>query len=316
MTDITTPEVARKIQDLTNTQIKVVRDALGINDFPFQPDKTYIVFDADIGDNYIYLATWNVRSYTITKGDGTQPVSYNDTGGTKTLNYTVAGRYIITIDGFFHGIIFTNNFTNVPQVERDKYIGIYVGSDGSRQLEHDYAFYKAENLEFAIFNLSGLLSTPYGFSLCTKLKVFEAISISEFSNNVFEGCTALKEVNTPMTGRMQQDCFNGCTALKNIDITGSSQLDAAVFDGCTKLNNLNLGSIPTIAANAFDNCTSLTNLFIDYSAGVSIAASSFTNVKLADLYVKGAANLTEAQAVETKLTTGGMVQLAGYRLLY
>ena len=46
MADILTPTTARKTEDFTPTQRTLVKNSLGVVDFPYQPEKTYIVFDA------------------------------------------------------------------------------------------------------------------------------------------------------------------------------------------------------------------------------------------------------------------------------
>ena len=88
---ITTPEQAQQILDLSNAQFNNIRSYFGINDNPFHPGRTYIVFDADSGDNDLHIDTGGSSSYAISKGSGDLATDYTDTGGTKVLNYANAG---------------------------------------------------------------------------------------------------------------------------------------------------------------------------------------------------------------------------------
>jgi len=143
---IPTPINAEKVNELSVIQRGIIRDGLIINDYPFLPNKSYIIFDAVAGSNNLHLATGIATSYTIHRGEGRDSESFSDTGGTKVLTYENDGRYIITIDGDFHGIELTSNIGTVTQTERDKYIAVILGTNAPVAIAA-HSFYKASKLE-------------------------------------------------------------------------------------------------------------------------------------------------------------------------
>jgi hypothetical protein len=181
MADIATPAVARKTEEFTPTQIKLVRDSLGISDDIYQPDRTYIIFDADSGNNNLHIITDTSKTYSITQGDGTQPETFTDTGGTKILNYTAAGRYLITIDGTFNGI----STDGESQAEKDQYIAIIAGSNYPTTIIES-AFKDCTNLTKIVFS-SVTDVEDYAFEGCSlyfaELPVLSTIGAASFSKN-------------------------------------------------------------------------------------------------------------------------------------
>lgn len=357
---ITTPTQAQQILDLTNSQFNTIRAYFGINDNPYQTDKTYIVFDADVGNNNLHIITDASHSYSISKGNGTLPVDYTDIGGTKVLNYTIAGRYLITIDGTFNGI----DTTGASAGDKDKYIEIIGGSNYPTTIVAT-AFQDCENLIYVKFDnvteiltsafLScgylkeidfKILSTPTGvsiFELCSRLKIIKIRQLVTVEFEVFKGCGDLEYIDFPVLTLVEDNGFENCNSLSTIIFPSLTRINNGAFRGCDSLMNIhilnvtliedfgfstslatepdalkyiNLPSITSLGASVFSNRESLNKVDIKYTSGLSIGSNAFNNVNLTDLYVRGAANGTEAAAVETKLTTAGMTQLNAYRLLY
>jgi len=126
---IGTPLTAVLARLLSKAQRDAVRLGYGINDYPYQVDRTYIVFDATAGVNKLHIDTGAAGNYIISKGDGKDEIGYNDTGGTKDLTFETAGRYLITIRGNFNGIKMGTDLGPVPQIDRDKYIELIAGTN-------------------------------------------------------------------------------------------------------------------------------------------------------------------------------------------
>ena len=188
---IATPAQAQQILDLSNNQFNTIRSYFGINDNPFQPDRTYIVFDATSGNNTLHLDTGGSTNYSILKGDGTLAVDYTDTGGNKTLNYAVAGRYLIVIDGDFNGI----DTTGATGADKDKYIGIIGGTNYPTTIIAN-AFDSCENLKNVIFT-----------------------SVTTIATEAFLDCIGLQTANIQLATSVQLDSFSGCNKLLSL-ITG------------------------------------------------------------------------------------------------
>ncbi|MDA3953115.1 MAG: leucine-rich repeat protein [Bacteroidales bacterium] len=398
MADISTPTTARKTEDFTATQIALVRNSLGINDYPFYPDRTYITFEAVSGNNNLHIATDASYTYSILKGDGSEILDYTDTGGVKVLNFASAGTYLITIIGDFQGI----DTTGALLSDKDKYISIIGGTNYNTAipatafntcvyLKEFYlisavsiggaAFNGCTSLLYARFpnvttinintflNCTSLTSAVFlgatvigntAFKSCVSLTSAIFPDVNTIGNESFQSCESLVNITFPIATTIGDNafefcaslvnaifpdatsigasCFRLCKSLSSIDFESLISVELQAFDSCNSLITVNfqsattissggfsgcnslidayLPSITTIGSNAFLNATSLKVFSLKYSLGLSITAVAFSTVVLSDLYVIGAANLTEAQEIETKLTIAGMTQLNGYRLLY
>ena len=191
-----TPANAEKVSALSTNQKTIVRQSFGIQDDPMQPERTYIVFDADAGNNDLHLIIGASSTYSILKGDGTLALLYTDTGGTKTLSYDVAGRYLITIDGNFNGI----DTSGETQPEKDKYISIIGGTN-----------YLPTTITLAAF---------HG---CSNLEVFEVPHITAIGDNGFLECVSLSEMYLPNIVNIGSDAFNG-SGLKKLSLSNDGGL--------------------------------------------------------------------------------------------
>jgi len=208
---ISTPEQAQMITDLSQAQLKAIRSYFGINDFPYQEDKIYIVFDADAGDNDLHLIDDAVHEYSISKGDGTLPSSYNDSGGTKTLNYAVAGRYLITIEGTINGIVLRYE----SEADKAKYIDIFTSfNPGTNILS---ATKNGINHDFGVKLSEGKTFTAYSSGT-----IFKGDQIIDYVGSAFD--VRLKDKYIPYMTRFKVEIKNGL-AYVNIDDTTN------IFDG-------------------------------------------------------------------------------------
>ena len=188
-----TPANAEKVSALSTNQKTIVRQSFGIQDDPMQPERTYIVFDADAGNNDLHLIIGASSTYSILKGDGTLALLYTDTGGTKTLSYDVAGRYLITIDGNFNGI----DTSGETQPEKDKYISIIGGS-----------------------NYLPTVITTNAFKSCSNLEAFEVKLLTEIGENSFQDCVKIESIDIRDVVDVRANAFNGCTGLRKMNVRG------------------------------------------------------------------------------------------------
>lgn len=361
MADILTPTTARKTEEFSQTQVDLVRNSLGIADAIYDPAKTYIIFDADAGNNNLYLDTGSIKTYSILKGNGglsgSIATNYNDTGGVKVLNYVTAGRYIITIEGAFNGI----DTTGAIAADKDKYIEIIGGSnypvtipgtafedcENLISVRFDYvtsclgnSFLSCGQLETAYFKVLGTTGLNT-FKSCSKLKNIDFRALTTVDDRAFESCSSIEYLYLPLATAIGSDAFETNSALNTVILPVATRIDNGAFRNCIVLERIyipvvtllednafgmtvteralkyiSLTSCTSIGQNAFSNRLSIDTIDIKYSAGASYGSNSFSTTFLKDLYVIGAANLTEAQSIETKMITAGMTQLAGYRLLY
>jgi Leucine Rich Repeat (LRR) protein len=313
MADIVTPPNARKTEEFSQTQVDLVRNSLGIGDFPYQPDKTYIIFDADSGNNDLHIDVGGSSTYSILKGDGGLSggvaTSYTDIGGLKTLNYTNAGRYLITIEGTFNGL-----FVDGASAAKRKYIEIIGGTNYPVAIRAN-AFESCSLLETAIFKFATSIgdSAFSGCTLLTNINFPLITSIGEFACN---NCDSLVNINFPEVTSTNNGSFDSCDLLVNTNFPKVTSIGDGTFNSCDSLVNINFPEVTSIGASTFNNCIGLIVVIMKYTSGLTIGAGAFNNVKLSDLYPIGATNGTEAASVETKLTTAGMTQLNAYRLLY
>jgi hypothetical protein len=328
---ITTPEQAQQILDLSLTQFNTIRSYFGINDNPFQTDKTYIVYDAVAGANTLHIATGGSSSYSIAKGDGTLPASFTDTGGSKTLNYANDGRYLITIDGDFNGLTVTG--------EQSTYIAIIAGSNYPLTISSS-AFLNCINLETAIFLTSTTVSQN-SFRGCSSLKYVDIPNITNIGISGFENCTSLMLINLYGTTSIGNLAFSGCNSLKNISgnsvtsignggfvnctLLESAQFPSltsitAGFQGCTSLNYVSMPIITTITGGCFLNCSSLYN--VDISSVTSLTGNAFKDcVMLDNVYLPNITNIgvlafegcTSLQTIKILYTSGLTVDLNSFQ---
>lgn len=291
---IATPTQAQQLKDLSAIQFKNIRSRLGIEDNPFQADKTYIVFDAASGDNDLHIDSGTSKTYSISKGDGSLAVDYVDAGGTKTLNYAVAGRYLITIDGGFNGI----DTSAAAQAAKDKYIGIVGGSNYPTTLAND-AFESCVNLEMALFKTLLVISS-YAFKNCTYLKDISFPIVTEIGDSGFENCVNLKSAIFPETTNFfYARMFYGCKSLTSVSFPKATSIGFRVFYNCYSLNFVNFPSatgfgvggssfessgirggyfplVDSVGESTFKNCYNLKN--VDFpSVDTEIGNDAFLN---------------------------------------
>lgn len=330
MADITTPILARKTEEFTISQIELVRNSLAIADNPMLLDKTYVVYDAIAGNNNFQLDTGGALSYSINKGQGGLPANFNDTGGVKVLNYTNAGRYLITIEsvGLFHGLEILGT-----QADKDKYIAVFAGSNYPVSIVQN-AFKDTHNLESVSFPF--VTSTLLGsFENCIKLKdvhfplltsigiqcfkgcdELEGVSfplVTSLNGNDFQDCIILKSISFPvLTTLLQANEFNGCVKLENVNIPLVTNLAGSTFLNCSGLKEINISLVTNIGLLVFSGCTALK--IIHFKSSVIIQATAFSNVILTDVFVDG----TEAQAntIVTDIVTAGGLFSKDSRLIF
>lgn len=288
MADITTPATARKTEEFTTTQIELVRNSLAIADNPILPNRTYIVFDAISGNNNLHLDVGGSTSYTINKGEGGLPANYTDTGGVKVLNYTNAGRYLITISGTFNGI----DTDGAIQADKDKYISIISGSNYPTTIPIN-AFNAATNLDVISFPL-----------------------VTNIGNAAIRD-SGIKIADFPLVTSIGDGSFNGCAKLKEINFPLVTNIGANAFNNCVKLKEINFPLVTSIDSLAFTGCVSLVNILLNYTLTLisGIGVNAFNNVVIHDLFVNSA-TFTEALSLLTAMQDAGIALVSNFRLLY
>ncbi len=268
MADISTPATARKTEEFTLSQIELVRTSLGIADNPLQSDRTYIVFDAASGNNNLHIDTGSSETYSILKGDGSQAVQYTDTGGIKVLNYTNAGRYLITIDGDFQGI----DTSGASAGDKNKYIGIIGGSNYPVAIVDD-VFLACINLEFAIFKTATSIGDN-SFEFCNLSSGAEFPLVTTIGDYTFRQ-SKIEEINCPLVTTIGDYTFQECLSLSNIVFDTATTIGDFTFNGCNSLNSISFPALITIGANAFNDCKSLVD--ISLQSVTTIGASAFND---------------------------------------
>lgn len=297
---INTPPLAEKVEDLNDVQRKLVRDSIGIIDNPIYPDRTYIEYIASAGGNVLPIITDGSSTYTITKGNGDQPTSYTDTGGSKTLNYDTAGRYIITIEGNFNGL----SFNGQTQTVKDKIGSIKAGSNYPSTIPAN-AFSECNNLEW--INIKGISTVGnQAFYECDSLKdvVLHATTLGDecFYNcgvlktsdlgytqtlglKCFSLCDDMEYISCPIVTTVGNECFRFCKMLKEIHFQAEN-ITERCFEQCYSLKDISLNSdslsgFVSIGDSAFKNCHGLTVFSFQNKTGstFTIGVESFLGCK-------------------------------------
>lgn len=265
MADIATPTTARKTEEFTPTQIDLVRNSLAIADSPILPDRTYIVFDATSGNNNLHLDTGGSSSYSILTGQGGLPINYTDTGGTKVLSYTNAGRYIITIIGTFNGV----NTDGELQADKDRLIYVYGGTNYPTTIPNS-AFEDCVNIEKVDF----INVTSIGldcFSGCDNIINANIPLLDTISTDSFDSCGKLENANYPLLATVSglpASLFANCTSLRYVNLPLLTVINTTYFIGCENLETINFPLVTTVAATAFSNCIRLKNIHLPIATQV------------------------------------------------
>lgn len=257
---ISTPSLSQKAEDLTFTQLSLMKKSLAISDTPFHPDVTYILYNAVSGSgNYLHIYDAGAAVYKIDTGEGGVYLEYSDTGGTKDLTFAASGYKLITIIGDFNGIDLTSNTTTVTQSMRDKYIEVYAGSNHVTALQSN-AYYLASNLKTAMFpniTTSGVNS----FMGCANLINTCFLSLTAISASMFRNCTKIAEITfKTISGGIGDNAFYGCEKLITFNHGGNATLTLIgvnSFENCYSLKYINLNNVTSISTNAFKLCFNL-----------------------------------------------------------
>lgn len=309
---IPTPATAEKINELSQAQIKFVRDSLGILEEFSQPDNSYIIFDAVAGNNNLHIGVGASSTYIITLGDGTQPISYTDTGGTKILSFGTTGRYVIRIEGTFNGI----DTNGVSQAEKDKYIAIIAGTNYPTTLPA-YAFYTCLGLKYVDLPHATVLGT-FTFAGCAKLEYVNAPKVTTIGDSTFSSCTVLKEIYFPVLTNVPLSGFTLCEALKEVYLPSATSFGNSAFDRCYALIKVDAPLVASIGLSCFANCANLIEVYLKSVTNIGQTAfnqclslkilevgivtvtgsNAFSSVNLADLIVNGTS--TNAASVTTQ----------------
>ncbi len=320
---IATPPIAEKISETSQIQKKLIRDSIGVNDFPIQTDKTYIVFDADAGNNNLFIDIDASLTYSVMKGDGSQPVSFTDVGGAKTLNYTNAGRYIITIEGDFNGL----DLAPSAQADKDKIISVIGGSNYPTTIVPN-AYKNCHELQSISFPFVTTTDSNC-FELCTELIDIHFPIMTSIGQQSFISCTKIEYVNFPLADFSFSGGFSGCTNLREVILPSVTNISTTNFQDCVNLRDIYVPSISSVFAlinctklekiNCYDasvisfsGCTSLKEIHL--KSVVTIGALTFSNVILTDIFVNG----TEAQAItiQDDIVAGGGFFAKNSRFIY
>ena len=115
----------------------------------------------------------------------------------------------------------------------------------------------------------------------------ELPSVSDLSNNAFEGCTALEKVSVPAATVVGHGTFKGCTALETVEMSNVTEIGRFAFHGCTKLPSVNVPEATFIDCEAFRECTALVNATVPKATEIGHLAF-FNCVKLTSVDVSKA----------------------------
>lgn len=248
---ITTPETAVRARETNQAQREAIRLGYIINDYPYQPDRTYIVFEATAGINKLHIATGATGNYFINAGNGKSKLPFNDTGGTKDLTYDAAGRYLITIEGNFNGILLGSDFGAVPQGERDKYIGITMGSNYPTAIVSN-ALSNAANMEHVCGD--GVTSIQLGaMQNCTSLKELCMPNLTSIAGSGLIGCNKLQKIEVGSLTTLGNDALGSCTKLIEFKMTYNALLTVGINTfSAVKMMDLIMYGANSTEANAVD----------------------------------------------------------------
>ncbi|MCL2147210.1 MAG: leucine-rich repeat protein [Synergistaceae bacterium] len=119
-------------------------------------------------------------------------------------------------------------------------------------------------------------SSSVTFSGLRKLKLINAINVTNLGTYVFFGCTSFENINFPALHSIADMAFYNCIGLTSITIPSSvTNILNSVFRNCTSLASITIpNSVTNIADMAFYNCIGLTNITIPSSV-TSIGNNAF-----------------------------------------
>jgi len=283
-----TPVQAEGVSSLTPAQLKTVRESFGIVDSPLRADRTYVIFDAVAGNNNFHINTGASLTYSIIQGDGSQEISYTDTGGTKVLNFDTAGRFLITIKETFQGL----STNGASAAEKAKYISVIGGTNHPTTI--------ATN----------------AFKDCLKLEYISFHSALIIGISAFNGCILLKEIDLPIATNILEFAFNNCNILELLNLPLVTEIDQESFANTSKLikvilpsaiNNINIDE------SAFAD-SSVRSIEILYSAGLTLGPLVFANVILDILHVTNS-TLLQAKGVRDKFIAAGATFSSEFKLI-
>ena len=289
--DITTPATAVIISLLSVSQRNVCRDSLAIVDNPLNTKKTYIVFEATAGNNNLHIDTGATSTYYITKGNGELRTEYlNDAGGTKVLNYPIAGRYVIIIEGDFNGIMLTQSLGGVTQIERDKYLEIYCGTNYPTT-PGEGSFYSAKNLTTYIHNEATEIGDSSFFD-CSSLRNFSAPLITIIPNTCFTNCVSLQSLIARDVTAIGYRSFDGCSSLASLSVPNAEVIGEQAFQATISLQYFNTNNINSIGDYAFNG--SAISGRLTFENNVIIGENAFKDTKnISSVIFNGTATISD-----------------------
>jgi hypothetical protein len=190
MATITTPTTAVRARELSKAQRDAIRLGYGINDYPYQADRTYLIFDAVVGTNTIKLATGASSNYFISKGnfqgfdiDNDEPIIEVYIGSNHPSN--------LLVKSFFENLTLEKCI-----------IPFSTTMDGE-------VFQNASKLKCV--DISGITNIgASAFFSCDNLQEIKTGTLTTVGANAFSNCVKLKSPNVKNVSTFGGSCFNGC----------------------------------------------------------------------------------------------------------